>query len=207
MDSKVSGFLFFILGAAVGACASWQLLKNKYESIAQEEIDSMKKVYTYKKTSAPEEAQATATMAREKPNIADYASILKGQKYVDYSARVEPEAEEQPEEEEEKLVAHDISEQPSSPYVISPEAYDDEQYEDYDKISLSYYADGVLADENDNEIEDIEDSVGEKALTSFGEYEDDAVYVRNPRLRCDYEILIDQRNYSDVVIQNHHLED
>ena len=32
----------------------------------------------------------------------------------------------------------------------------------------------------------------------FDEYEDDSVFVRNDRLKCDYEILRDNRSYSDV---------
>ena len=68
-----------------------------------------------------------------------------------------------------------------------------------DRISLTYYADGVLADENDEVIEDVEDAVGIDSLNRFGEYEDDSVFVRNDARKCDYEILLDQRTYSEVV--------
>ena len=83
-----------------------------------------------------------------------------------------------------------------APYVITPEAF--AEYEEYDTVSLTYYDDGVLADEDDNIIEDVEGMVGVDSLTHFGEYEDDSVYVRNDRYKCDYEILRDQRKYSDV---------
>ena len=53
-------------------------------------------------------------------------------------------------------------------------------------------------DENDEEVDDVDEIVGEESLNHFGEYEDDSVFVRNDRLKCDYEILLDQRNYSDV---------
>lgn len=82
------------------------------------------------------------------------------------------------------------------PYVISPEEFG--EFEEYEKISLTYYADQVLTDENNEEVDDVEEIVGEESLTHFGEYEDDSVFVRNDRLKCDYEILLDQRNYSDV---------
>ena len=59
--------------------------------------------------------------------------------------------------------------------------------------------DGVLADENDEVIEDVEDAVGIDSLNHFGEYEDDSVFVRNDARKCDYEILLDQRTYSEVV--------
>ncbi len=71
--------------------------------------------------------------------------------------------------------------------------------DNYTQISLVYYAgDGVLADDEDEVVEDIEDTVGEDFAEHFGEYEDDSVFIRNDRLRCDYEILRDNRSFSDV---------
>ena len=81
------------------------------------------------------------------------------------------------------------------PYVISPKEFDEEGYE---TISLTYYADGVLADEQNFPIEDIEDTVGNDALNSFGEYEDDSVFVRDDDKGIDYEILLDNRKYSEL---------
>ena len=39
---------------------------------------------------------------------------------------------------------------------------------------------------------------GEDTLTHFGEYEDDSIFVRNDELKIDFEILRDERNYTDV---------
>lgn len=86
---------------------------------------------------------------------------------------------------------------PNEPYVISPDDYGEN--DNYTQISLVYYAgDGVLADDEDEVVEDIEDTVGEDFAEHFGEYEDDSVFIRNDRLRCDYEILRDNRSFSDV---------
>lgn len=40
--------------------------------------------------------------------------------------------------------------------------------------------------------------LGGDSLEHFGEYEDDSVYVRNDAKKCDYEILLDQRNYQEI---------
>lgn len=88
------------------------------------------------------------------------------------------------------------------PYIISPEEFG--EFEDYERISLSYYADQVLADEDDEKVEDVDNVIGLESLTHFGEFEDDSVFIRNDRLRCDYEILLDQRTYSDVIKQRPH---
>ena len=54
-----------------------------------------------------------------------------------------------------------------------------------------------ITDENDEPVS-IENTVGNEALTTFGEYEDDAVHVRNDAKKCDYEVLLDNRKYEEV---------
>lgn len=85
------------------------------------------------------------------------------------------------------------------PHVISPEELGDC---DYEVISLTYYADGILADDNNEPIEDVDDVVGTDSLTCFGQYEDDAVHVRNDARKIDYEILASAEIYIDVVNKN-----
>ena len=69
---------------------------------------------------------------------------------------------------------------------------------DYDLVSLEYYADKVLVDEDDHPIQDVEYMVGEDSLEHFGEYEEDAVYVRNDLIKTDFEILlVESRYYED----------
>lgn len=92
------------------------------------------------------------------------------------------------------------------PYVIPPEEFG--EIEGYVQTSLTYYADGVLVDEDDNIIDGAKDIVGEDFYKHFGEYEDDSVFVRNDSKKHDYEILKDFRLYSDVIKNKpHHLED
>jgi hypothetical protein len=82
------------------------------------------------------------------------------------------------------------------PYVIPPEEFGEM---DYDTVSLVYYADDTLCYDLSGEIiYERDEVIGEESLKHFGEYEDDSVFVRNERLKTDYEILKDNRNYSDV---------
>lgn len=187
MNSKGLAFLAFIAGAGIGSVCTWQLLKQKYELIAQEEIDSVKAVYAARENAGSFQDGLKVAENRTQKDDTDvdvkkYASIIQKEGYTDYSRTVE-------EKKGEAFV--------EKPYVISPEEFG--EFEEYEKISLTYYADEVLADENDEEVDDVDEIVGEESLNHFGEYEDDSVFVRNDRLKCDYEILLDQRNYSDVV--------
>lgn len=97
-----------------------------------------------------------------------------------------------------------IDEKPSGtpgevPYVISPDEFG--ELEDYTKVSLTYFADGVLADECGEIVDDVEEIIGD-GLDHFGEYEDDSVFVRSDAKRCDYQILKDLRDFSDFKKKN-----
>lgn len=121
-------------------------------------------------------------------SIKEYASFLQKQGYTNYSDTNEAEN-----KEETKSV---------KPYVIPPEQFG--EIEEYDQIELTYYADHILADENDDIVEDVEEAIGFESLSHFGEYEDDSVFVRNDERRCDYQILLDQGLYSDIAVHIPH---
>lgn len=194
MSNRSLFSLGFIIGAASGATVAWYLLKDKYETLAQEEIDSVKEVFARREQEMKDEtvkrnvAEGIKDSDRTKPDLKEYAEQLKKNGYTRYS----------------DLSADDegVSDKQTKPYVIPPEQFGDD--ENYDQISLTYYADGVLADENDEVIDDVEETVGIESLNHFGEYEDDSVFVRNDTRKCDYEILLDQRIYSEVAEEMPH---
>ncbi|GHU53237.1 hypothetical protein FACS1894132_04860 [Clostridia bacterium] len=187
MSSKI--FITFIFGVAVGSAITHQYFKKKYEKIAQTEIDSVKEVFSKRDISDTEEQ---IKQTKDKPNIIEYAEMLRKRCYTDYSR-----GNSKNEEEIENV---------DQPYVISPDDFG--SVEDYLTICLVYYSDQIVADDNDDIVENIEDIIGFESLTHFGEYEDDSLFVRNDRLKCDYEILLDQRKYSDIVNRKpHQMED
>lgn len=75
----------------------------------------------------------------------------------------------------------------AKPVVISPEEFGDD--DTYHRISLIYYADGYLCDEDDLPLDDPEDVVGPNIASHFNEYEDDCAYVRNDKYHTYYEVL------------------
>lgn len=81
------------------------------------------------------------------------------------------------------------------PYVITPEEFGEGEYE---TESLIYYDDDVLTYENGKVIDNVDEIVGVGSLYTFGQYEDDSVFVRNDKLKKDFEILADERNYYDI---------
>lgn len=116
--------------------------------------------------------------------------------YVDYTKMYKTESKEErtePEEVRPDLLKEAKTE--NNPIeIIAPEEYGDHFY-NYFKDTLYYYSDGVLADEQDNPIIDIANTVGNEALFSFGRYEEDRVCVRNHLKEQDYEIILCLRDF------------
>lgn len=115
----------------------------------------------------------TAEAAVNKPAVTEYVS-----KIHDLGYTKEPEKEEQP-------------------YIIPPERYG--EFADYEVVSLTYFADGVVADDDNDIVEDSEDLIGTGFETHFGEYEEDTVCVRNDKHFCDYEIQRDLRTFDEAM--------
>ncbi len=177
MYNGLKYFLTFSLGAAAGSIVAWRLLKTKYEQIANDEIASVKEVYSRKLDNGVRASEEQGTKDSD-DGVDEYVEQVYECKYVSGD-----------QEGGSDTVNADIR-------VILPESYGED--EDYETISLTYYADKVLTDDMDDPIEDIENTVGLDFHKHFGEYEDDSVFIRNDALKVDYEILLDTRNYSEV---------
>lgn len=192
MNYNITKVAIFLAGAAVGSVVTWKIVKTKYEQIAQEEIDSVKAVFSKNHEETEEDqgeekpASDISNPIADKPNIAEYVSTVEKTGYDTFSKQ-----------KKEKTKEEEANYMKDGPYVISPEEFG--ELDNYETISLTYYdGDGFLADDMDELVDDVDSTVGWDSLESFGEYEDDAVHVRNDKRKCDYEILRDLRKYSDV---------
>jgi hypothetical protein len=191
MNNKIASALIFGAGAAVGSIVTWQLLKTAYEKIARESIAEVKAYYEEKHADLEREVEQEPVRYRR----ATPEEIARREKEEEqYEQLVSDYADISTDEGEPKFY--------DGPFVISPSEYGDS--EEFDTCGLTYYADGVLVDDDTQEIiTDADDIVGDFA-THFGEYEPDSVHVRNPRMRMDYEILFDLKPYSELFSNNPH---
>lgn len=178
----------FVAGAGIGSLVTWNLVKSKYEQMAQEEINAMREHYREKEDKALEEAKTKSAINRNKPDIREYEKTVS--KY-NYNACSKTEAEEKEEPEQ-----PDVDSDNPIPYTINPDEY---EYGLYTKVMLMYYADEVLATDDTDEILDPDECIGADALNKFGEWEEDVVYVRNDKQKIDYEVCRSLSNYADIV--------
>jgi hypothetical protein len=172
---KFTVLLSFVLGAGVGAFATYKLVEKHFKDIADEEIKSV--IEKFKER----EKQLTSKKPDKKSGVPSWDT---------YAEPVTP-----------KSLGYTnaaVEEKPKNISIISPDEFG--EYSDYETVSLTYYADGVLTDQMDNIIDNVEDYVGKGFETHFGEYEDDSVFVRNDDKTIDFEILRDNRTYQEVVL-------
>ena len=198
----VKNLFIFAAGATIGSAVTWKIIKTKYEQIAQEEIDSVKEVFSRRLENKLDESEDPDDDDYDDDNDSDDFNYdfkpdkneikamndkVKNLGYTEYSKKKNKKSKckEVRRDEDDELV----------PYVISP---DDFGETGYDTVSLTYYSDNVLADDYDEVVEDAELLIGNYSLDSFGTYEEDIVHVRNDETQTDYEICRVNETYSDV---------
>lgn len=96
------------------------------------------------------------------------------------------------------------------PYDARPHPISEDEYvqneDDYDIIPMMLYADGVVAGDDDHEIEDYERILGFDITKKFHQYEyDDVVYVKDDRLRVIYEVSRSAKTYEEQLYQHPNL--
>lgn len=211
MNRKIINLIIFTVGAAFGSAVTWKIVKDKYEKIVQEEIKSVKEVFYDRFNDSNEESSSEESgdeMSEEDP-ISDYRKInwdeledldpseLEEEEYqADYAGTVVSKYEDIANIYKEGGADNMPTSDPREPYVIEPIEFG--ELDDYKTFELTYYEDGILEDEDYDIVKNPEEILGPDALGSFGEYEDDSVFVRNERLRADFQILKDYRTYDEA---------
>ena len=85
----------------------------------------------------------------------------------------------------------------SKPYVISADQFV-ENDNDFQQITITYFAkDDVLVDEDREVIDDIDAVIGDDSIGKFGTMgsPDNLVYVRNEKMNIDYEVIREDLSY------------
>lgn len=173
--------LCFIFGAIAGTALGYYIARQRCE----EEIESVKEAF--REDSDREESSVDENPDREpidpsvRPAVKEAIDYMNTVRKAGYTTAPDP---------------IDEDENSDIPYEITPNEFGDIEYEE---VELVMFADDVLADGDTYErVEDVDNVVGEDNLQKFGHYEEDRVCVRNDRLKCDYEIIRDERTYEQA---------
>lgn len=170
MNSKTTNFLAFTFGLTVGMVGTYFAIKRKYESMIQEEIDSVKAFYDLNHhefvemlndSEEPEEKSEVKTTSNTEDNVSD------------------------------KIDIKDVE----RPYIINE--YEFNEIYGYECFTLTLYSNGVLADEEFEKIDDIDEIVGKDNFKKLQDGNEDCIYVRNDSKYSDYEIIKSQNTYEE----------
>lgn len=168
----------FVLGATAGSLVTWKLLDKKYKDLANKEIEEIREYYRGKLEPVGTMKNADVDYVVDKTEKEEYEEIIDDSNYT---------------------VQIDQGEELIEPYTISPEEYG--EMPGYDTKSWVLYSDDTLTNEIGEIVYEPENIIGD-ALTRFGEYEDDSVYVRNENEECDYEILLHDKTFDEIKMTN-----
>lgn len=197
-----------IIGVSVGFLIAKKRLEAKIRAEAEEEINAVRDLYFEKarrldNTKRVVEKKETIQEVMEK---AGYVSPTEDREVAEAEAGPEQVALEAEQEPETRNVFHageitdwdwDVEKQireeghDQVPYVLHRDEYFPNEY-GWDQVSLTYFeGDDVLADDHDTPVDDQDAMVGLGNLAKFGHGSGDpnVVYVRNPELNLEIEII------------------
>lgn len=166
--------------------ASRRYFNEKYQKLADEEIESCKAIFENNKPVKEEKSET---------EIVDgvvYAKNILSQdsdsavSYSDYYA---------PKKVDE---AKTLSPKEDEPFDISVEEYEEDS--EFLKVTLNLYTeDGVLIFEESEEIADEDSTIGSENLDDFARSSFGTAYFRNPKTTIDYEIIKVDGSYRELI--------
>lgn len=198
MSNGLKNLFIFAAGAAIGAVAGIKLAKDRIQQDAQEEIEEVREYYKNREKNKAKEEKREEEPANEvdeeplvtDPDVEKYHYIVDESGYVNYTKYAK-------ESNENKKEENIVDDKYDAPFTINIEEYG--EIPEYDTMTLTYFADGVLVDDVDDIVDDPDTVVGLDNLKIFEEFEGcQAIYVRNDIWKTDFEILKDDWNYSDI---------
>lgn len=217
--SKLKSAMIFVAGVLVGGIPAAVITKRKCEQRAEEEIQSVKEMFKRKierdkamqEIETEEVEHAEEETKEEKTEEVEHVEQSEESEHLELEyvynnmvKRYEPKPINCPawdeavaKEEAEKAKARELL----SRIQYEPEVIDADEFgalEDYDMVTLTYFADGVVADDLDEIIDDYEKLIGTEFIQIFNDFDATSVYVRNDEWQIDYEIIRDDWCFSDI---------
>lgn len=181
----MKGLLIFAAGLAVGAVTGALVIKNKVLADAKAEVEEVRAYYRSKQQErGVKEAEETKEEVKEAEETKEETVKFDRNTYINYNKMAR------------EYQTSKYSTFADDPYIIDPEEFGENP--EYDTMTLTYFADGVLVDDVDDLVDEPDVVVGLENLKVLGDYGASSVYIRNDIYRTDYEVIKDDWNYSDI---------
>lgn len=224
MISNTKAIGIFLGGAGLGSLVTFTLVKEKYDKIIDEEISAMRIFYEGRKEAEKKDdeeddiskndlREATSIEEGIAKDIKDYKNYTKiyAEDPEEVVIRPEPDLPNHDDYFDEEDELNESREQPreefphdkTKPYVITADEFLNTMTH-IDKVELVYFRGdgGVVVDDQDDIVNDVEYVIGEDNLMQFGNDPDDPdmLYIRNPKIGADYEIARNNSSYREMIL-------
>ena len=204
MNDKVKCVISFISGAISGSVVSIIFVKKKWQKEFDDKRNEMISYYEKEKEKVkrelPEKKEEPEKVQLDKPEqsekeqgVEESERIIQKFNYAKIST---------PERTKNESPILNDSEYSKDPYEIDGREFGTQEM--YGMVTLYLYDDGELLTEKYELLsdDDIENYIGSKMLEKFATKRDadpelDSFYVRNDRLKTDYEILVESGRYEE----------
>lgn len=187
---NVKTILIFLSGLAVGGAAGVLATKRYFMEKAQTEIDETREYYRSQLRDFEEEMTAPHIPDLDLDDIPNKEEITEEKAPVgnDYKAIID----------NLNNGKYSYDKAADGPIIdsISPDEFADNLV--YDKVTLTYFSDGTMINEEEDFVVDYARYVGDDIEKKFGEYEEDVAYIRNKNFGIDYEVLFDSRKFNET---------
>ena len=182
----------FIGGVIVGAGATYLYQKNRYEEMIQEEVESLREHMREKESK--DKQGMTKDQWEEYKKDEDHKEMKRDKEDLERAEVIITTNSYNSAFNDHK---NDIVSKFEKPFVVTPEEF--ASIPGFDTDTFYYHHDDIISNDNQEMVDDVENILGlsiSDIKAQFGVYEDDAVYIRNMELQCDYEILREESDFT-----------
>lgn len=192
----------FIAGASAGVALGMLLCKKKYENYADQEIKKIRTLYMDHLDSLKESNNGPKQHCEASPSPvgSEQEVVIKNDKEaIEYSKKYRSKEGDSAKIIDSSTLDDGNKDKYKHIIVISPDQF---YASEYDAQTLWYFKDKILADNDNNVIHVPEEVVGDQVLVSFEHFAEneeglDTAYVRDEKLKIDYEIIYSQLTFEE----------
>lgn len=184
--------LCFVVGMVVGGAIGVFAMRRQCDARINKEVEEARHAYNEK----------LSDLSKKNRNKPDASELVNSVLVDDVKTAIK-----NPDKKDYQAYATVTDEDPENPVITKVDAPDifkisDENWmydRDYDKVTAIIYADGTLARDDNDDILDIEDTIGPNGydIALHNDDPSEAIYIRNDCSMIDYEVITSEKTYTE----------
>lgn len=194
-------------GAIIGAGATYYYMKKKENGYVEALEEENKALEAY--VDSLEKEMDIGQKKEDELMTEFHEELNRLTKMYNYNSDDIPEEERDLEEDEDNdileevpVVTHKYPKADELPPLKNPRLIPEDDFgmeDDYEAVSYTMYADGVILDDNDVRLDDddVNEVLGMRNLLDMGKDGNYTRYIRNDDTKTDYEVVYDFREFDD----------